>query len=216
MTVERQIGSVWQVAASYLGSYTERLWGQVALNPGVFMGLGPCTLNGVFYATCTTNANLNQRRVFSLSGENPAAAQLIGNMDMHTDAGTQSYRGLKLSFQRRATSGVSLIGNYTWSRCFGNAATPGGGFPQIANGYTNPDDPAFDRGHCDQDRTHIGSLTVGVETPQFDGAVLHALASNWRISGILAAPVWQLAQRHHGPGHRVHRHRAAAGRPGLR
>ncbi len=106
---------------------------------------------------------------------------------MHTDAGTQSYRGLKLSFQRRATSGVSLIGNYTWSRCFGNAATPGGGFPQIANGYTKPDDPAFDRGHCDQDRTHIGSLTVGAQTPQFDGAVLHALASNWRISGILAA-----------------------------
>ena len=95
--------------------------------------------------------------MFSLSGENPAAAALIGNMDMHTDIGTQSYRGLKLSFQRRAASGVSLNGNYTISRCFGDATTPGGGFPQIANGYTNPADPSFDRGHCLQDRTHIGS-----------------------------------------------------------
>ena len=62
------MGAVWQVAASYLGSHTDRLWNQVAINPGVFLGLGPCTLHGVFYPTCSTNANLNQRRVFSLSG----------------------------------------------------------------------------------------------------------------------------------------------------
>ena len=186
VTFERQVGSVWQVAATYLGSYTDRLWGQVALNPGVFLGLGPCTLGGVFYPTCSTNTNLNERRAFSLSGENPAAAQLIGNMDMHTDLGQQSYRGLKLSFQRRAVSGVSVIGNYTWSRCFGNATTPGGGFPQIANGYTNPEDPAFDRGHCDQDRTHIGSLTMGAQTPEFGNPVLRAVASDWRTSGIFS------------------------------
>jgi len=141
----------------------------------------------VAYAVCSTNANLNQRRVFSLSGENPAAAALIGNMDMHTDIGTQSYRGLKLSFQRRAASGVSLNANYTVSRCFGDATTPGGGFPQIANGYTNPADPAFDRGHCLQDRTHIGSFTAGAQTPRFDSAALRALASDWRVSGILTA-----------------------------
>src|SRR5207244_2722633 len=110
-------------AASYLGSYTTRLWGQVAINPGVFLGLGACTLNGVFYPTCSTNANLNERRVFSLSGTNTAAAQLIGNLDLHTDLGAQSYRGLKLSFRRLATAGVSLNGNYTWSRCFGDATT---------------------------------------------------------------------------------------------
>jgi carboxypeptidase family protein len=187
VTFERQIGAVWQASASYLGSYTDRLWGQVAINPGVFMGLGPCTLNGVFFATCSTNTNLNERRVFSLSGENPAAARLIGNMDIHTDLGTQNYRGLKLSLQRRAASGVSLSGNYTWSRCFGNATTPGGGFPQIANGYTNPEDPAFDRGHCDQDRTHIGSFTVGVQTPRFDNRALRVVASDWRVSGIFTA-----------------------------
>ncbi len=184
---ERQIGAVWQVSASYLGSYSDRLWNQVAINPGVFLGLGPCTLSGVFYATCSTAANLNQRRVFSLSGENSAAAALIGNMDRHTDVGTQSYRGLKLAFQRRAASGVSLNGNYTWSRCFGTATTPGGGFPQIANGYTNPNDPAFDRGHCDQDRTHIGSFTAGAQTPQFASPGLRAFASDWRVSGILSA-----------------------------
>jgi len=187
VTLERQIGSVWQVAVSYLGSYTDRLWNQVAINPGVFLGLGPCTLEGVFYATCSTNGNLNQRRVFSLSGENPAAAQLLGNMDIHADLGTQDYRGLKLSFQRRAARGLSLSGNYTVSRCFGDPSFQTGGFPQIANGYTNPDDPAFDRGLCDQDRTHIGVFTAGVQTPQFGGRVASVVLSDWRVSGILSA-----------------------------
>jgi hypothetical protein len=187
VTLERQIGVVWQVAVSYLGSHTDRLWNQVAINPGVFLGLGPCTLQGVFYATCSNNGNLNQRRLFSLSGENPAASQLLGNMDIHTDLGTQDYRGLKLSFQRRAARGLSLSGNYTASRCFGDSSFQTGGFPQIANGYTNPDDPAFDRGLCDQDRTHIGVFTAGVQAPQFGGSVARVVFSDWRVSGILSA-----------------------------
>ena len=69
VTVEQQIGSNWGVAASYLGSYTDRLWNEVALNPGVFLGLGPCTLQGVAYPVCTTNTNLNARRAFSLGRE---------------------------------------------------------------------------------------------------------------------------------------------------
>jgi hypothetical protein len=187
VTIERQLGAVWQAAASYLGSYTDRLWNQVAINPGVFLGLGPCTLQGMSYATCSNNGNLNQRRVFSLSGENPAAARLLGNMDIHTSNGTQNYRGLKLSFQRRAAAGLSLNGNYTVSRCFGDPAFQTGGFPQIANGYTNPDDPSFDRGHCDQDRTHIGVLSVGVVTPSLERPALRVLLSDWRVAGILSA-----------------------------
>jgi len=187
VTIERQIGAVWQVAASYIGSHTDRLWEQVAVNPGVFLGLGPCTLQGVFYPSCSTNANLNQRRVLSLSGENPAAARLIGNMDIHQSVGTQDYKGLKLSFQRRATTGLNLSGNYTVSRCFGDPALQTGGFPQIANGYTDPTNFAFDRGLCDQDRTHIGILVAGVQTPQVANAALRAAVSDWRISGILSA-----------------------------
>jgi hypothetical protein len=125
--------------------------------------------------------------VFSLSGENPAAARLLGNMDIHQAVGTQDYKGLKLSFQRRAGDGVSLSGNYTVSRCFGDPALQTGGFPQIANGYTNPDDFSFDRGICDQDRTHIGTLVAGVRTPRMDNGALRAAFSDWRISGIFSA-----------------------------
>jgi hypothetical protein len=185
VTVERQLGEDWGFAASYLGSYTDRLWVQIQQNPGVFLGLGPCVINGRSFPVCSTAANVNERRVLSLSGENPAAAALIGNLDLHTSIGTQSYRGLRLSFRRRAATGVSLNGNYTISRCFGDNTT--GGFPQLAQGPTNPANPDADRGHCDQDRTHIGNLTVGVQTPQFDSGIASVLASGWRLSGILNA-----------------------------
>ena len=38
VTLERQIGGVWQASASYLGSYADRLWGAVQVNPGRMSG----------------------------------------------------------------------------------------------------------------------------------------------------------------------------------
>jgi Carboxypeptidase regulatory-like domain len=178
-TVEQQLGGSWGVSASYLGSYSDRLWAQTALNPGVFMGLGPCTINGVSYNVCSTNANLNQRR--KLFQINPTEAGKIGALDLNSDVGFQKYRGLKLSAQRRG-SGVSINGSYTLSRCFGTTTTTA--FNQTSSGYTNPDDPSFDAGPCDQDRRHLASLTAGYEIPDVSSGVVGALASHWRVTGI--------------------------------
>jgi hypothetical protein len=181
VTVEQQLGDVWQASASYLGRYSDRLWGLQAINHGVFLGLGPCTLNGVAFPVCTTNGNLAQRRVLSLSGENPAAAAVIGILDAHVAEGEQTYRGLRLSIQRRAASGVSFNANYTLSRCFGLEMATNA---QFGATYTDPENPDHDRGYCDQDRTHIANSTVGVQTPTFDNRVLRIVASDWSVSGI--------------------------------
>jgi hypothetical protein len=183
VTLEQQFGTAWQGSVSYLGSYMDHLWNQVALNPGQYLGQGPCTIVGVTYPVCTVAGNLDQRRV--LYSQNPREAQFLGPVDRHTDIGTQDYRGLKLSFRRRAAEGLSLSGNYTVSHCVGNT-TPAG-FPQISAGYLKPDDPDFDRGNCAQNRTHIGNVTAGIRTPQFGNPALRAVASDWRISGILSA-----------------------------
>ena len=183
VTAERQFGTAWQTSVSYLGSYSDRLWNLVALNPGQYLGTGPCTIAGVSYAVCTTAANLDQRR--TLYAQNPAEARFLGPVDRHTSIGTQSYRALKLSFRRRTAEGLSLTGNYTLSHCVGNV-TPAGQ-PQISSGFLKPNDPEFDRGNCEQNRTQVGNFTAGYQTPQFDGAALRVLASGWRVSGILSA-----------------------------
>src|SRR5688572_23872919 len=184
VTVEQQLGTNWQASASYLGRYSDRLWGFQAVNYGVFMGLGPCTINGVAFAVCTTNGNLQQRRVLSLSGENPRSAALIGILDEYTNDGDQSYRGMRLSVQRRAAAGLSFSANYTLSRCFGLDM---GTAAQFGATYTDPINPENDRGYCDQDRTHIANATIGIETPQFSNRALRLVASGWGVSAILSA-----------------------------
>jgi hypothetical protein len=184
VTLERQIGSAWGASVSYLGSYADRLWGQVHMNPGVFMGLGPCTIAGVSYPSCTVNGNLDRRRELFL--ENPVLGQWLGPIVRYADVGTQTYRGLKLSFRRRAATGLSLSGNYTISHCETDTEVTGG-FGQFGNGYLNPDDPSFDRGNCPQNRRQVATFTVGAETPRFDNTPLRVVASDWRVSGIVSA-----------------------------
>jgi hypothetical protein len=162
----------------------DRLWGPVQLNPGVFQGLGPCTLNGRFYPTCSTTANLEARRVFTL--QNPGEGQFMSNVSRYDDVGEQTYRGLKLSFRRRAADGVSLSGNYTVSKCLTDTQWSGS-FIQFSSGYTNPNDPSYDSGNCSQNQRQIANFTVGYLTPELASAALRAIASDWRVSGIVSA-----------------------------
>ena len=184
VTVERQLGTAWQASASYIGSYADRLWGQVHLNPGNFLGLGPCTISGQPFPTCTVTGNVDRRRTLYL--ENPVEGQGLGPVVRYDDVGEQSYRGLKLSFRRRADAGLSLSGNYTLAHCEADTEVSGS-FSQFGGGYLKPDDPSFDRGNCSQTRTHIGNLSVAAQTPVFGNAALRALASDWRFAGILNA-----------------------------
>ena len=94
---------------------------------------------------------------------------------------TRTTRGLKLAAQRRSAGGVSFNGNYTLSKCTGTPQNPR--FNQSSAGYLDPNNPSFDDGYCDQDRTHLATLTVGYETPEVgNDAALRALASHWRLS----------------------------------
>ena len=88
-------------------------------------------------------------------------------------------------YARRAAAGVNLNGNYTWGYCVGNT-TPSGQ-ANFSSGYLKPDDPGFDRGNCEQNRTHIANLTLGVQSPEFGNPALRAIASSWRVSGIVNA-----------------------------
>ena len=182
-TVEQQLGATWGVSVAYLGSHSDRLWAQRALNPAVYMGLGPCTILGVSYPVCSTTANTNQRR--ALNQINAKDAAFIGPLDENTDIGYQNYSGVKFAAVRRAGSGLTVNGNYTLSVCKGTPTA--NTFNQASAGYLKPDDPSFDSGYCDQDRRHLSTVTLGYETPEVGSGVLRVVVSHWRASGIVTA-----------------------------
>jgi hypothetical protein len=183
-SVQRQVASAWLLSANYIGNHTLHISASQHINSPVFLGLGPCTLNGVRYSTCSTLANVNQRRRLTLA--NPAAGQYIGHLQRVDNGATASYNGLILSVQRQAAQGISLNANYTWSHCISD---PGG----IQTGtlgnqsYTDPNNRHFDRGNCSEsasDRRHLLNLSTVAETPRFSNSALNVLASNWRFSPI--------------------------------
>jgi hypothetical protein len=183
LVIERQVGSNMVASATYIGNHTSNLWNMKALNPGRFLGLGPCTLpDGTFHPVCSTQQNLDQRR--TLMFENPSEARFISGLDFHDASGERDYHGLLLSFQRRSARGVSLSTNYTISKCEGH---PTSSLPNIGTGWADPNNPDYDYGPCESDRRHILNMTAGFQTPDFGDGLGAALAEGWRVSGILRA-----------------------------
>jgi hypothetical protein len=183
LSFEKQVGVQWAAAATYLGNYTTGLWNLTALNPGVYIPGGPCTLpDGRTYDPCSTTANLNSRRLLSM--QNWAQGQYMGYVDAYDSRGTQIYNGLLTSIQRRAANGLGLNANYTLSHCVGSPNAAGVN-PNVGNGYIDPNNIDYDRGNCNSDRRHIFNLTLTYQTPRVGPSAVRALTSDWRLSGIL-------------------------------
>ena len=184
-TFEQQIGGNMAAQASYIGSYSDRQWNVRSLNPGEYIP-GSCTLETLtgprFFPVCTNPGNLDLRR--TITRLNFETGRFLGAVDEHTAFGEQRYHGLRLGFQRRSATGVALNGNYTVSKCEGHPTTS---LPNVGTGWSDPNDPDRDFGACDSDRRHIMNLTASIETPRFENTALRALASAWRVSGIVRA-----------------------------
>jgi hypothetical protein len=187
LSVQRQVGADWMVSASYLGTGTSHMWSLHQLNPAIYMGLGPCVLRGVSYATCSTTANTDARRRMNL--QYAQYGTYFGDVPRIAAEANASYNALLVSVQRRAARGVTISSNYTWSHCISDHPQPGGtAFGTRGNvGWTNGD-RRLDRGNCSStstDRRHIFNLSGVAETPAFANTALRAVASNWHFSPIL-------------------------------
>jgi hypothetical protein len=183
LSVQRQVGTDWLLTVNYVGSATFHLQSATELNPAVFLGLGPCTINGVNYSTCSTTGNTNQRRILNL--QNPSQGQYYGTVSQLDDGGTGTYHGLYLSAQKRLSRGTTVLANYTYSHCisdYWNAFVGGSG---VSTGY-NPGGRRAERSNCaNTDLRQVFNLSVVAQTPRFSNKTLGMLAGNWQISPIL-------------------------------
>jgi hypothetical protein len=192
LSIQRQVAADFLLSASYIGNHMTRLWTTRQLNEPVFIsGVGDanrnCFINGKAVpfnvnagAACSTTGNTNDRRPLML--QNRTQGVYFGSVGAREADGTSNYHGMLLSVQRRATRGVNIGGNYTWSHCISDSVKPSS---QTRFGDADLRRPqVFENGNCNSDRRHIFNLTAVADTPQFANPTLHALATGWRLSSI--------------------------------
>ena len=172
VSVQRQIGD-WLVAASYLGNHSSHLWRATELNPAVF---GPGATTG----------NTNARRVLELA--NPVQGQFYGTIGQLDDTGRANYGAMLFSLQRRLKNNLSVLSNWTISKCMSDPATTEITGPTIVN----PANPDADYAYCSSDRRHVVNVSVVARTPDFDNHVLRAILGDWQLSPIVR---WQSGNR---------------------
>ena len=185
LSIQKQLGKNWLVTVNYLGNETTHLFTSNQANPGMFEGLGACTLNGVSYPVCSTVANIQQRRVLTL--QNPAQGALYGAIAQADDGGTGSYQALYVSTQRRLNHGVTLLANYTWSHCISDIIDSQIGSGGASTAGAVPGNRDAYRSNCQgSDQRQVFNLAAVAQTPTFSNRWLRVLVSYWQVSPILA------------------------------
>ena len=180
LSVQRQIGQNWLASANYLGNSVKHLVGDVEDNPSIYIPGASCVIAGRVWSPCSSTTNVNERRVLHL--QDPTWGQYFAAIMKVEDGGTSHYNGMLLSLQSRRANGLTVQTNYTWSHCIGD---PGSSQPGIGSSGTYPDRRRFVRSNCAGDRRHVVNMSTVYETPQFTSTALRALASGWRISGLI-------------------------------
>ncbi len=191
LSVQRQFGQDWLLSVNYVGNTISHLINAQQLNPAVFLGTGPCTLNTVngptSYPVCSTTANTNQRRALYM--KNPALGQYYGIISTSYDDGTGNYNGMYVQVQKRLSRGTTILANYTWSHCISDLWNGNPGNNGVSS--VTPGDRRLDRGACDDagqqstDQRHVLTLSAVAQTPRFSNNMLRLFASDWQFSPIL-------------------------------
>jgi len=181
LSIQRQLGQGWLVSANYLGTSTIHFISGESVDPAIYIP-GTCVAGQYGLRApgpCSTTANTNFRRALYL--QNPALGQ-FGGIGIADDGGTASYEGLTLSAQRRFSTGLNILANYTYSHCISD---PWNQNPTAA-GVAIPNNRRQWRSNCvGTDLRHLFNLSAVYTTPKFSNTAARILASNWELAPIM-------------------------------
>jgi hypothetical protein len=179
LAIERQLPSNVLVRAAYVGSHGSHLKETIAFNISP-VGGGPARLNALL-----APGNPKPPAVFGTTNNGPTQdAQDINSI----------YHSLQLSAEKRMSHGLTIMGNYTWSKSIDDLPN-GGGVADIGADTVSSrpwDDPLrhqFDRGPSDFDHTHRFVASYIWELPglsRASGLVRHVLGG-WQLGGLVSA-----------------------------
>ena len=178
LTLQQQLTSSMTVSASYVGQRATHLMVPMP------------------YFQDVLNSNGTVSPTEYLAG-NQALLSEIGQISGTASIGNQSYNGLQLSLQKRLTSGLQFVVNYTYSKCMTNNQGyygQGGQAGQSNWYYQNIYDAAAEWGPCDYDATHNFVTNVVYDLPfgrnrtfgKDMNKALDAVVGGWELGGILS------------------------------
>ena len=181
VTYQRQIGT-WMASVSYLGNKTTHLWSNGGeINPATFLGLNPCTINGVKYTVCSTTSNTQQRR--RLFQANPALGIAYASINTSDDGAVAHYNGLLLSVQHRLSNSFTFNANYTDSVCISDADF---GAALAASSNSQPFNRHADWGSCVFDTRHnFNTSLVATSSMKRGSRWVNRLLSDWQIAPLV-------------------------------
>jgi hypothetical protein len=179
LSLQRQVGKDWLLTANYLGNSMIHVMSSAEDNPVIYQPGASCVINGTTYTPCSSTSNTSQRRLLNL--QNGVEGTKYGDISAIDDGGTMHFGGLMLSVQKRLSNGVTMQGNYTWSHCINEGPV----FDINGPATTILSRRGLDYGSCDSDRRHIFNMSTVYALPRFSNGAVRALATGWRISGIV-------------------------------
>jgi hypothetical protein len=194
LSVQRQLGKDFLVSASYLGNHIVHMLMTAPLNPAIYFpgnadAIGICRAEGYTFRTtassvCSSVNNTNDRRILSLI-DFQQTGTWVGNLAEYQSVGTAGYHGLLLDLRKRATRGLTVSSNYTWSHCLASDQdTLNGSLYDSASTYIYLNNRNRGQSNCSSDRRHVLNLTAVAETPRFENDTLRMIASGWRLAPI--------------------------------
>ena len=163
-SVQAKLTRVLSLDMGYVGSYGDRLLLARGLNqPLLASPTNP--VNGV-----TTNTSVNANLRVPYLGETPTA--LADN----EFAGSSSYNSLQVTLRSQAWHGLSIQGNYTYSRAANDTVV-----------YNDQNNLNLDWARSSFDRTHRSTVNFDYQLPALTHAnsAIRAVTSGWSLTGIV-------------------------------
>jgi hypothetical protein len=159
LTVQQELRRDFSVQVSYVGNLARKGMTSRDLNYPVFV---PGT---------STSSNYNSRR--------PYLPGVIGSITEYSTAANAEYNGLKMTVNRRFRKGLSVMGNYTFSKTMdiGSSDTIGLPYPYNAN---------LTRGRADGQPQHIASASFLWQLPRINrwSFVGSQILGGWQVNGM--------------------------------
>lgn len=136
-------------------------------------GLSSSEGNPGIYRLGATAANVDSRRPYSGIG----ALQYVFPFQ------NSNYNGLQAAFKKQTANGLTMIANYTYSKCMDNNSQTIG-----TVSVTHKLDPGLDYARCDFDITHYANVSLVYDVPKLTAlrGVAGEVVNNWSLTSILS------------------------------